>query len=307
MNRQFRERVLDRLSKLLELSNSPNSHEAATASRLADALMRKHGLTKEDVRNYTCESRSGVFELPLGAKGFETAWKWALVTATARSCGCEAVALLVAERRKIRLVGDRADVERAARLFKSILAMFADLEQDDTADLFMSAQRHRFWDTTPADYADSFRRGMTVAVIELLARGSSTQGSSTQGSSTQGSSTQGSSTQGSSTQGSATQGPATQGPATQGSTTQGSTTQGSTTQGSATPSVRNASPEAGSIARPAQRQRFGTQERVNERYAPRRAFLNLADAADDEAFARGYERASTVIALFPEHAVKKRG
>jgi hypothetical protein len=46
---------------------------------------------------------------------------------------------------------------------------------------------------------------------------------------------------------------------------------------------------------------------VNERYAPRRAFLNLADAADDEAFARGYERASTVIALFPEHAVKKRG
>ena len=106
MNRQFRERVLDRLSKLLELSNSPNSHEAATASRLADALMRKHGLTKEDVRNYTCESRSGVFELPLGAKGFETAWKWALLTATARSCGCEAVALLVAERRKIRLVGE---------------------------------------------------------------------------------------------------------------------------------------------------------------------------------------------------------
>ena len=39
---------------------------------------------------------------------------------------------------------------------------------------------------------------------------------------------------------------------------------------------------------------------MNERYAPRRAFLNLADAADDEAFARGYERASTVIALFPD-------
>jgi hypothetical protein len=190
------------------------------------------------------------------------------------------------------LVGDRADVERAARLFKSILAVFADLEQDDTADLFMSAQRHRFWDTTPADYADSFRRGMTVAVIELLARGSSTQGPATQGPATQGP---------------ATRGPRVQGSATQGSTTQGSTTQGSTTQGSATPSVRNASPEAGSIARPAQRQRFGTQERVNERYAPRRAFLNLADAADDEAFARGYERASTVIALFPEHAVKKRG
>ena len=58
-----RERILDRLTKLLAMSKSPNSNEAATAKRMADSLMKKHRLTKADVSSY---APAGFYERPMG-------------------------------------------------------------------------------------------------------------------------------------------------------------------------------------------------------------------------------------------------
>lgn len=44
-----KQRALDKIKKCLALSKSANSNEAATALRMAQALMRQHGLTLEEV------------------------------------------------------------------------------------------------------------------------------------------------------------------------------------------------------------------------------------------------------------------
>ena len=157
-----RERILDRLSKLLALADSPNGHEAATARRLATGIMVKHGITEQDVEGH---QTSGYYELPMGAKGFEKVWKFSLITATAAFCDCEAVALNVGGRRKIRLVGERANVERASELFGSLIKALADLEKLEAA--WLSDPNQAVY-SSPAEYADSFRRGATVAVIQLM-------------------------------------------------------------------------------------------------------------------------------------------
>ena len=159
-----RERILDRLTKLLALAKSPNANEAATAKRMADSLMKRHKLTKADVSSY---APAGFYERPMGSKGFETVWKFTLVTATARFCGCEAISLQVGTRRKIRIVGERADVDQAADLFLSLLKTLVELEKIEAA--WISDPSVLIY-SKPKDYADSFRQGATVAIIELMQR-----------------------------------------------------------------------------------------------------------------------------------------
>jgi hypothetical protein len=157
-----RERIIDRLAKLLALAASPNANEASTAQRLADSLMAKHNLSKAEV---AVQEHSGFYELPMGSKGFDSVWKFSLVTATARFCGCEAIALQVGKRRKLRLAGERENVESAAELFESLLKTLKDLEKLEAAWLTNPSVSIY---TTPGAYVDSFRRGATVAIIEMM-------------------------------------------------------------------------------------------------------------------------------------------
>jgi len=159
-----RERILDRLTKLLALAGSPNSHEAATAKKMAESLMKKHKLTRADVSAY---APAGLYERPMGSKGFEHVWKFSLITATARFCGCEAISLLVGKRRKVRLVGERENVDRAAELFLSLLRSLTELEKIEAA--WISDPSVLIY-SQPQDYALSFRQGATVAIIELMQR-----------------------------------------------------------------------------------------------------------------------------------------
>ena len=157
-----RERAFERIEKLLALAESPNANEASTATRIAESLMAKHGLTRAEVKS---RAKSGFYELPMGSKGFEAVWKFALVTATARYCGCEAISLKTGARHKVRLVGERENVERAAALFESLLVSLRDLEKLEASWL---SEPSVLVYTTPKAYADSFRRGATVAIIELM-------------------------------------------------------------------------------------------------------------------------------------------
>jgi len=264
-----RERVLDRLTKLLALAGSPNGHEAATAGRIAEGIMREHGLTRGDVEEHTS---SGIHELSMGAKGFEHAWKWALVTAVARYCGCEAVSLIAAGRRKVRLVGERADVEWADSLFRDILASFARLERVEAVEIERS---DRCVSSTPEEYVDSYRRGMTVAVADLMSRASSGA------------------------------------PVERRSPVVDDV-------GPASPEVPQKKPkwykklwsrdgnEAAARSPEEERglavvvaKKSDPRERVEARYAPKRTSARLSDAADDDAFERGYDAATMRIVLPP--------
>jgi hypothetical protein len=159
-----RERILDRLTKLLALAGSPNSNEAATAKKMAESLMKKHKLTRADVSAY---APAGFYERPMGSKGFEQVWKFSLITATARFCGCEAISLQVGKRRKVRLVGEREKVDQAAELYLELLKTLIELERIEAA--WISDPSVLIY-SQPQDYALSFRQGATVAIIELMQR-----------------------------------------------------------------------------------------------------------------------------------------
>lgn len=162
-----RKRILDRLDKILARTLSANAHEADTARRMADELMKQHGITEADLASHT----TGFYELSLGAKGWNATWKFALVTAAARYHGCEAIALQHGRRRKVRVVGDKEDVERAVMFFDGLIVMLAELERltAERLDELESQFDDVDLDCTPRQATDSFRRGVVAAIIEMMA------------------------------------------------------------------------------------------------------------------------------------------
>ena len=170
-----RDKILDRVKKLLALSTSSNVNEAATAAAAAQRLMLEHRLTEADVSD-TQEGQ--MFELSMGAAGFASRWKFVLVTAVARSFFCEAIGLRVGKRRKVRIVGRREDTEIAAKVFRYLLSEINRLAKieieaiDWEAGVLMLGGRV-VWgiEHDLVSYLESFRRGAVAAVVSKLRSG----------------------------------------------------------------------------------------------------------------------------------------
>ena len=170
-----RGKILDRVKKLLALSTSSNVNEAANAAAAAQKLMLEHKLTEADVSD-TQEGQ--MFELSMGAAGFSMRWKFVLVTAVARSFFCEAVGLRVGQRRKVRIVGRREDVEIAARVFRHLHSEINRLAkiEIEAVDWDEGVYSCRLGlaagiEHDPGQYLESFRRGAVAAVIAKFRTG----------------------------------------------------------------------------------------------------------------------------------------
>ena len=175
-----REKILDRVKKLLALSTSSNVHEAATAAAAAQKLMLEHKLTEADVSD-TQEGQ--MFELSMGAAGFASRWKFVLVTVVARAFFCEAVGLRVGQRRKVRIVGRKEDVGIAAQVFRYLHSEIdrlakIEIESIDWDNGVLSLGGGTFWGSTvwgiehdPEQYLESFRRGAVAAVVAKFRTG----------------------------------------------------------------------------------------------------------------------------------------
>ncbi len=159
-----RERLLDRLRRLLALAGSDNVHEADAAQRAAERLMWHHGFSREDAEQ---ESQSGYFELPMGATGWNATWRFALVTIAARHCGAEALALVVGPRRKVRIVGERANVEASKILYESLLDILQSLERHVGTEYADEISEFAEWYSVRA-VSDSFRRGVVWGLGRAL-------------------------------------------------------------------------------------------------------------------------------------------
>jgi hypothetical protein len=164
-----RDRQLDRLAKLLALESSPNVHEADAARRAAERLMKKHGLLREEASG---RSPSGYYERPMGSRGFDQAWRFALVTAAARHCGAEAVGLLVGDRCKVRIAGLREDVERAVSLYEDLLELVLELGRDVARGGLGGDMLEEVEAYGSRECADAFRRGVVLGIIVHLSRAS---------------------------------------------------------------------------------------------------------------------------------------
>jgi Protein of unknown function (DUF2786) len=169
-----RDKILDRVKKLLALSTSSNVNEAANAAAAAQRLMLEHRLTEADVSD-TQEGQ--MFELSMGAVGFASRWKFVLVTAVARSFFCEAVGLRVGHRRKVRIVGRKEDVEIAARVFRYLHFEINRLAKIEIEAIDWGVRDVLFGslglesEQDPEKYLESFRRGAVAAVIAKFRSG----------------------------------------------------------------------------------------------------------------------------------------
>lgn len=91
MTEQVAPSVIDRIQKLLALSESPNQHEAALAFRRASDLLLKHNLTRADVRDGGGHGPVGVGLLEVTAPAQHRRWGAVLVVAIAEHCFCRAL------------------------------------------------------------------------------------------------------------------------------------------------------------------------------------------------------------------------
>jgi hypothetical protein len=159
-----RRRALDKLRKLLGLATSSNPHEAAAARSRADSLMARHHLTEDDVVEH---ANADYHEASLGDRGWTAAWRFALVTVAARSCGVEAVALQDGRRRKVRLCGARGKVAEARQFYAELLDVVRDLEKlaldeygDELGQLVMG--------DSARNITDAFRQGAVIGLAVVM-------------------------------------------------------------------------------------------------------------------------------------------
>jgi hypothetical protein len=155
-----RRRALDKLRKLLALAQSSNPHEAEAARSRADFIMARHHFTEDDVVEH---SNTDYHEVSLGDRGWTAAWRFALVTVAARSCGAEAVALQDGRRRKVRLCGERGKVAEARELYTELLDVVKVLEKlaldeygDELGELVVG--------DSARDITDAFRQGAVIGL-----------------------------------------------------------------------------------------------------------------------------------------------
>jgi len=118
------EKLLDKIAKLLRLSESPNQHEAELAAQRAQELMTRHSITEAML-----EDAGGVPEVSIteseaieASAGGVVVWKRTLLASIAGANGCTAVRSRKACSRwsSVRLVGAAQDVEQAAALYRHL-------------------------------------------------------------------------------------------------------------------------------------------------------------------------------------------
>ena len=159
-------KILERIRKLMALSKSANIHEAATAAAMSQRLMQEHKLTEADVSNEEGGTKEW-HEIPLGAKGFMSVWRFKLVTSVSRAFFCEAVGLRVGKRRKVRMVGRKEDAALAVYMFGYLETEIERLVRQETRDPMLIVE---LGEVGLRSYANAFRYGAVLAISERLVK-----------------------------------------------------------------------------------------------------------------------------------------
>jgi hypothetical protein len=117
--------VLDKVQKLLKLSQSPNVHEAALALAKAQKLMLEHQIDMEAVRLQNKAPEEPIvgtnpFSSPtMGAPGRLESWRKFLANVVARHCGVALFTRRVSHRDNVfSLVGRTSDIQAAQYLYE---------------------------------------------------------------------------------------------------------------------------------------------------------------------------------------------
>ncbi len=117
-----RDKLLDRIRRLLRLAESPNVHEAAVAAARAQELMARHRIEAAALDD--ADGGAGVKDLrdaPLDGSKRLRAWKTHLADAVARANGCRVYLLERDGMKHIVLVGRAEDAELVRLLYPELV------------------------------------------------------------------------------------------------------------------------------------------------------------------------------------------
>lgn len=150
-----REKLIDRVRRLLRLAESANVHEAASAAARAQELMARHRIEAasldtggdDDVRDHR--------DAPLDASKRLRPWKTHLADAIARANGCRIYLHTRGNVRAIVLVGRAEDVSLVRMLFEELVKRVESMTRKH------GAGRER-------SFCNAFRIGMVVTIGERL-------------------------------------------------------------------------------------------------------------------------------------------
>lgn len=162
-----RDQQVDKLRKLLALASSPNVHEAKVARQAADRLMRKRGITEEDVK---AADDAGYFEMSLGIKGWNATWRFALVSLAAQVHGVKALAMQRGAKRHVKLCGPRREVGLAHDLYLRLSEIVRDLEVLAAEDGRVVRLARLMGDVSAREMSDAFRRGAVAGIVVVFRR-----------------------------------------------------------------------------------------------------------------------------------------
>jgi hypothetical protein len=175
-----RAKLIDKIKKVLARAQSSNPHEAASAAALAAKLMQEHALSETDVSAEVGDPGDIVTEVVVGSEGFMVSWRFALVFEVARAFFCEAVALRLRDKRRVRIIGRKTDADIAAMVFKHLAKEVERLAAKELTDpdvlfsMHLDDLRHfAGFGESPSDiiaenYKDNFSRGAVVAIAWRL-------------------------------------------------------------------------------------------------------------------------------------------
>ena len=157
MNKLTREQVLEKVRRLLALSQSNNEHEAAVAAAKAEQLLQEHRLTEAELEiTNDAQERAALEADPLDVLGRNgTVWKGVLVYGISKLHGCYCYIDRDRNfRQRYRLIGRPSDVNSVRYLYAWLTTEIERLTQKH-------AGKGRTW-------MNSYRRGAVSGILDAM-------------------------------------------------------------------------------------------------------------------------------------------
>lgn len=152
-------KILARIKKCLRLAASDNAHEAATALRQAQALMREHSVSDDDL----ALSDIGEVSVSSGYSSKPSRWNGGLINAVANTFGCEPMFVWRggSGTTQVTFIGAGAAAEVAGYAYTVLLRQC----KRDRAMFYAKTRGRR---ANRLARADQFAEGWVMAVVRML-------------------------------------------------------------------------------------------------------------------------------------------
>lgn len=174
-----REKVISKIKKLLELSNSNNEHEAAQAAAMAAELKLKHQIEEADISEEEFdEIDEPVEDHVIDEMGRTLHWKFEISNGLCKAFGCKAYYQNISYPRygsrqkresKFRVVGQRSNIDAIKYMYKYLTSEVERLTHKAYHEEVSECQKSYVSPPSARTWKRAFRLGAATVISHRLA------------------------------------------------------------------------------------------------------------------------------------------